>query len=281
MAAGALLIKTKPTYDVKLPRDLAVPDRSKMLDFDPRRLETWAARTCYGETERVVSSVSGLIRRISFPEFSQALGRCIDTLPKGLDKRCVVLTSEHKSNQWVAEVAKAHHQFNSNYLSLGHEHASDFVAYLDRTPAGKCPKEIVLFDDASFSGNQMTNHVNAIKAKLLEKGVTCNIRVIVPFATRVALDRLQNIQPEGDVNISVHCDQAIPTIKEQLPQDDFQILDTYSEETWGVSLSNPDNIEQDSGIAGVYFDHKIPNKQSFILSIFAREAMPRISPPYT
>jgi len=281
MAAGTLLIKTQPTYDVKLPRDLAVPDRSKKLDFDPQLLETWAARNCDEETEQVVSAVSGLIRRISFPEFSQALGRCIGTLPKGLDKRCVVLTSEHKSNQWVAELAKSHHQFNSKYLSLGHDHASDFVAYLERTPSGKCPKEIVLFDDASFSGNQMTNHVNAIKSKLIEKGIKCDVHVVVPFATRVALDRLQNIPSEGNVNISLHCEEVIPTIKEQLSPEDFDILNSYSTNTWGVPLSNPDHLNEDSGIAGVYFDHKIPNNQSFILSAFARETMPRISPPYT
>ncbi|MBS0651058.1 MAG: hypothetical protein JSR93_07850 [Verrucomicrobia bacterium] len=281
MSAGLSLIDKQATYDVKLPRDLVVPNKSKQLDFEPHRLETWAATHCDSETEPVVASVSGLVRRISFPQFSQALGRCINTLPKGLANRCVVLTSEHKSNQWVAEVAKSHHQFNSTYLSLGHDHASDFVEYLERTPVGKCPKEIVLFDDASFSGNQMTNHVNAIKAKLIEKGVKCNIRVVVPFATRVALDRLQNIQPEGNVNITLHCDEVIPTIKQQMSPENFQILDTYSTETWGVPLSNPENIEQDSGIAGVYFDHKIPNNQSFILSAFARETMPRISPPYT
>ncbi|MBS0652914.1 MAG: hypothetical protein JSR39_05215, partial [Verrucomicrobia bacterium] len=148
---------------------LATPEKAKVYDFNEAKLHDWAARNCPDRVaQQVVSSVSGCIRRISFPEFSQALGRSMHTLPKGLDKRAVVLTSEHKSNQWVAEVAKGHHRFNSTYQSLGHEHASDFVAYLDQTASGKCPKEIVLFDDASFSGNQMTNHVNAICAKLLE-----------------------------------------------------------------------------------------------------------------
>ncbi|MBS0653945.1 MAG: hypothetical protein JSR39_10535, partial [Verrucomicrobia bacterium] len=94
-------------------------------------------------------------------------------------------------------------------------------------------------------------------------------------------DRLQNIRAEGNVTVQVHHDTVIPTIKEQLPAEDFQVLDRYSDDFWGVSLSNPNNRNEDSGIAGVYFDHKIPNKQSFILSAFARETMPSISPPYT
>lgn len=275
-------VMQRPTTTVQLRGHLEMPEKAKDYAFNAAKLHAWAARNCHDEdTQRVVSSVSGCIRRISFSDFTQALGRSMHTLPKGLDKRAVVLTSEHKSNQWVAEIAKEHHRFNSKYQSLGHDHASDYVAYLDRTTAGKCPKEIVLFDDASFSGNQMTNHVNAIRAKLLEKGVKCTIHVVIPFITNVALHRLQNIPSDGNVAVHVHHDTVLPTIKEQLPPDDFQALDLYSQDYSGVALSNSANLNEDSGITGYYFDHKIPNSQSFILSAFARETMPSISPPYT
>jgi hypothetical protein len=217
-----------------------------------------------------------MVRRISFPVFSEALGVCLGKLPKDLLSRAVVLGSSHKSNQWVAELAcKFICQSKLNYEELGHDHASAITDSLEKTDPERWAREYVLFDDASFSGNQMTGHLTEL-IKVFEKSAyEKDIYVVVPFVTPVASAKIEAIERPSHIHIHLIYHEIIPTLKMQMREDNFAAINLYVEEDFSSAE------EEDKGVATIYFDHKIPNSQSFAITRIDRGLVPKISPPYT
>lgn len=255
-----------------------IPSKYTNFDYNTSKLREWS-QGYENKYQDAISEAGNQIKRISFSDFLNGLKKCIDTLPQSLLRQATVLVSEHKSNKWVAEIANNYFPKdfgnNTNFLSLGHEDANDFVMSLNQIPTEAWPNDIVLFDDGGFSGKQMTRHVKAIAKKIgTEAKTRTTIFVVIPFMTNVAKELLTNIKFPKNIKLSVHTAEIIPTAKEILSKKCFDSLN----ELCGNILKNDSN--EDSGIATTYFDHKIPNSQSFLFSIIARETMPSIKPPY-
>jgi hypothetical protein len=159
------------------------------------------------------------------------------------------------------------------YEELGHEHAEAITTSLRASSPRSWSKQYVLFDDASFSGNQMTSHLSELSAVLAEDRTPRDIYVVIPYVTPVALAKLEGVARPDHIRIHVIHEEVIPTLKMQMEEDSFRLLNAHVEEDFASG-------QEDSGIATIYFDHKVPNVQSFALSRIVRECAPRISPPY-
>ncbi len=277
----AVTTRAYKNFFIELNPNLIIPDKAKNYDVAPEAIQNWAA-TKAPLCQDALATVEKNIRRVSFSEFSNGLKACVAQLPKNLLKDCVVLVANRKSNKWVAEVAKNYFpdKFSEKtiFLELGHEEANEFVKTLDEIPKKVWPTNIVLFDDASFSGNQMTSHVNKIVEKLTPQGSSTNLYVVVPIVTQVALDRLEKIRAQltekgSKIKLTIAHATKIATVKEILSEAELKAVNDY----WGGALGKEG---EDSGIALTYFDHKVPNSQSFLFATIGREVMPNITPPY-
>jgi hypothetical protein len=261
-----------------------IPPKEKNYNFNRPGFN--CALSSYDEKYApALSTTADSIRRVSFNDFIASLGHCVNRLPKNLLSHATVLVSEGKSNKWVAEIALKYFPQNfirnvTTFLSLGHEEGTEFVKTLGLIPAKNWPKDLVLFDDAGFSGNQMSKHVTAIINKMSAEKGERNIYIVVPFVTNVALTVLNSIILPKNIKLHIITDTVVPTVRETLSEENFDALNELCGEVLTKGNEKETGQKEDSGIAFTYFDHKIPNNQSFIFSVIARETMPNVKPPY-
>lgn len=93
------------------------------------------------------------------------------------------------------------------------------------------------------------------------------VEVVVPYMTSKALERLSAIET-GRIRLIIAEPERIHTLKESLDGDDYQNL----------KKSFPELTEEDSGVTLTFFQHKIPNSQSFFSPI--AELVKGIAAPY-
>lgn len=283
----AVTIKAYNNFLVDMNSNPNIPQKGKNYDADPNQIVIWA--NSYAPTCVNALTVAGAnLRRVSFTDFLKGVEACINQLPAKTLQNSVILVAEDKSNKWVAEIAMKYFpkNFSSNTkcLELGQQEAGVFVNTLDKIPQKIWPANIVLFDDAGFSGKQMTGHLKKIAQKIGPQQTKTNVYAVLPFVTNVAVNELEKARQlfqensKGNMQLRVVYSEIIPTVKEILPPADFDELNNYLGEI--LEPKQGDNKGKDSGIAVTYFDHKIPNNQSFLFTAIARDTMPKITPPY-
>lgn len=243
-----------------------------------------------------LSALAEKIQRVTHSQFSHHLGLAVKNFNEQLeaveDKRYAVLVQRNKSNQWVTELALKYLQHQpTQSLPLGEKQARDYCSYIDRIGrSGEVIKRIVLIDDASYSGTQLTEHVKAIFEKFKELGwETPTVHVIVPFATQYAVNRLQAVsdsvstdeltdsesldeEEKGEVASSERKEsepnaQLESKLKLSLSAKIANVAKSLSEDHV-ARLSELYNWSDDPiekrGRGLIYFDHKIPNDMSFV-----------------
>lgn len=126
----------------------------------------------------------------------------------------IVLVEGNKSNKWAAELVR--HETDDNpfaYIRLGSKDAVEFGQFLEQLPKAReaavkaqfQDKVLMLFDDGSYSGKQISDHVKAIlqlikKHKLNPKAIA----VVIPYMTLYALTRLQTIAQTAPQSCQVY-----------------------------------------------------------------------------
>jgi len=182
---------------------------------------------------------------------------------------CIVLTQEGKSNLWVAELAKQHFRFIAErYMDLGLNDADQFVEMLDGVSKDMDVvrekfknRTIVLFDDASYSGKQLSSHLLQVrravhKYQLLVREVV----VIAPFATPFAQARILEASRERIGRVApayIGPAAKLPMLSDLTP-DSYALI---------VNLWYKGKREDADKIGLAYFQHKVPNDQSFPVSL--------------
>jgi hypothetical protein len=214
------------------------------------------------------------VKRISFSEFITTLRASIESFNRESsvwkDLTYTVLVQSGKSNQWVAELAMAYLSIKPEcFLDLGIKDAKAFISYLDeletlnkRNKRIQYPEKIVLFDDGSYSGKQMCDHVNALFSKFFSLKEHASVKIptcyiVIPFMTKYAEEKLEELAKRyKHVFIAAHV--IIPSVEDAIG--DKTLSDRLNELFWK-------NFERDGSAAtrGIYyFDHKIPNSVSFV-----------------
>ncbi len=221
------------------------------------------------DCKRTLEKIIEAIQYIRWSQFLGALRDSVESIKGRLDEiyadqdgfkshtDAVVLVEKEKSNQWVAEVALEHLDFLAHeYVALGSKGAQKFSAYLSHeNPDFKknlVGKIIVLFDDASFSGTQLHEHVTSVM-RAVERARPRGIVVIAPFMTGHAAAKIVSLSTRVlPVFLSDH--KRIPTLAEiDLPESGRGLVSRL----WGYSDSDLTKL----GLT--WFSHKVPNYMSF------------------
>ncbi len=228
-----------------------------------------------------VREVAESIQHVSFAKFKEMLGVSVRDIKEKLSDRvgpnriggfdskrdAVVLIEGYKSNKWVAEIAM--HEFGfqpESFYRLGEKNARSFVEYVNanlvESRAALRGKTVVLFDDGSYSGTQMTDHVKAIRTLAQKHKIEIkSIAVVVPYMTDLALEKLQTLElnqrrkkrGQGEIPVVISSHERISTLADLEHVDDIQRI-------WGKTIYKNTPLD---ALGLLWFDHKVPNDQSF------------------
>lgn len=239
---------------------------AKPLDYTAAKDWIAAHPTKYQEALRE------LVRNVEFiraEQFQKQLNRTTENFKRQLVERDVknytILVEPKKSNQWVAELAYAHLPQPFNLSRLGIKDAESFRSELDKQSGPTknkevVPKNIVLFDDGSYSGTQITDHVSAIFRELknnykIENAKMPHIYVVIPYISKFALAKLKT--SVEDLHLSDHLHVADHIEMKTVEDLSIDAKDKIKELYW----SKEENGNQQHGL--FYFAHKVPNDMSF------------------
>ena len=224
----------------------------------------------------LMKEIAGKVTRITFKTFKRSLGNSVlsaktelakklDIDKKDLKDRIIVLVENNKSNQWVAELAAKDFGLKaSKYYRLGDKDANKFIDHIndhtDQTERSEFKnKVVVLLDDGSYSGTQITDHVKHI-LKIRKDLSLAGVCVIIPYMTQNAKELLQStvkkLIGEKSNEFTLSDSKIIPTVATILSQ---KKLETINQLWW----PNEEDTQQANGRGLYYFDHKIPNYASF------------------
>lgn len=206
---------------------------------------------------------------ISYVEFLDALGTAIDSVLKQCspdfqpNQNAVVMVEGRKSNKWVAEIALTSKAFQANkYFRLGTKEAISFKEYVTSLNPGEKKdligelrgKTVFLFDDASYSGKQMTDHIHGMHQIFQYHRLPVKeLAVVVPFMTDQAERSIMNEAAQSKIPTIVADHQRLPSLSNISQRSYEQIVQAW----YGGSRVASDQI----GLG--WFQHKVPNDQSF------------------
>lgn len=150
--------------------------------------------------EPIVSEVARCIQFVSYKSFRKELGRSLESVRNRIEgfnpQNSIVMVEGMKSNKWVAELALKYFDFQAGqYYRLGSKEACNFQDYLLRLRNDEIEdirnrfngKNVVLFDDCSYSGKQISDHITSMSRIIRAYGLKVNaLVVVVPYRTSQA-----------------------------------------------------------------------------------------------
>ncbi|MBX7066106.1 MAG: hypothetical protein K1X28_02635 [Parachlamydiales bacterium] len=244
---------------------------------NPHKLSAWAELhppAC----RKAAKVIAANVRYINHITFTDRLSHTLRSLKDQLNKvhgrfrsdlDAHVLVEGHKSNKWVAELALQNDGFQAaQYYRLGEKQARAFLQSLEAGNTKKIQQEfqgksIVLFDDGSYSGTQICEHIRGVVEAIQKYNLQVkSIGIAVPFMTRHAFGLLQNLKAEiaHDLHIPLIIGDffRIPTLNDLVnTHDGAPLFESTLRSMWGLE-------EDDLPKLGLYvFQHKVPNYQSF------------------
>lgn len=172
-------------FSMKLSSTPQLPVRSNKIDKE--KLNVWINQHP-PEIRDDIRILAESIKHISTDEFFEQLNLSLESLENVLDKTksYVFAGSENKSNQWVTE----------HVLQIkSHSFSPVDIISLDRVALRKAlrnqPDQIVLFDDATYSGSQLTDHFKDIVNTIVQaKCPTPSIYIVPIFNTSFAKENI-------------------------------------------------------------------------------------------
>lgn len=262
--------KTQVFYDDRFIVEVEVakaPQYKQPLQLDFKKAKAWISRFNYSDKEALNILINN-IKGISHENFLEHLKISTDRFLNKANKNelYTILVEPNKSNKWVADLSHKKIQetgLKTIQVRLGASHASEFIEYLKQSPI-VIPDHLVLFDDASYSGTQMSSHVNEIFKLMYEQGKdlkTVHLHVIIPFMTEIAKQLLEEQYDKWESSKHIHASQKIATVYQVLmknphPKRNIEIIEKLF---WKSEIGQAPSKKR--GLT--YFNHKVPNFMSF------------------
>lgn len=183
------------------------------------------------------------IRHISFSQFTDRLRRAVESFNRRLtglpeeQRKFVIVIPQHKvhsSNKWTTELALPFFKKPPEDIIL----SSQLNAFLVQNPQ---VKQVVLVDDAVYSGKQMSSYLQEYRK------IGIQYHVIVPYTTSPGLRRIAGEQTWISDHEMIFC------------MEDLCNMGLFSEEEQQVlkNAIDEDDRQYFQSRSLTYFDHKI------------------------
>lgn len=262
-----------PLSSVEIPR----PSRSNAMD--PRELRRWIASHSPGVRDAVEAAASK-VRHVSQEEFEKSLGKCADQLMEVIAGIGVpdnfefsVYGQPHKSNKWVYRLAEDHLSPLTPQSFLDAKICSSYEP-------DSVPKNIMIFDDATYSGEQLSRIIRDIYSQVSSVQFENpdipmpKVWICIPFMTNKGEKNVRSAFEGTGIEFFMAEHERIDTLQELFKSDPdtLSVLDSMWGFSWAEVLSGardmpPEKIKhlearaESQGL--IYFDHKVGDGLSF------------------
>ncbi len=248
-------------YNPKIDLD-NIPRPKSSNAINSERASAWIDAHPTVSGQAVARALVKEIQRISQDRFEEDLRKVIvkltASIPAGED--IIVVSETNKSNMWVSRLALANLNKKPkavyNLPFIGHEkvpnYITEFIPVSDRGV-----RRFIFFDDAIYSGNQLSNNIRGFVDLLRKSGIdpsAVNIDVVVPYATKSGRELVQNATNDAQVNVFIQ--EIIDTAEDKMAKYGQDVLEEYR----AMYNALPQT-------ALTYFDHKMPDATSVLTRV--------------
>ncbi len=162
----------------------------------------------------------------------------------------------HSSKRWVFHQIKSSLPRKPSLISY-YTKSADPVIGVANEIYERNTQNILIFDDAAYSGEQLINRILVPLSKFFTEKIR-NIKffIIVPYATTQSQNRIKAIPPSPFVDISVIFIETMKTLLEILTKSEQEILQKSGREEF-VYL----------GATLTFFDHRVADDHSFFAEV--------------
>lgn len=252
-------------------------------DFDREKAAQWVASHNNPKLRVCAQQMIDNLKHVSFSVFYQELVACIQQVNATYhaqnihdDELLIVVPflDGNKSNPWVTSLALPLLDITPRFIISAHPLILN--RYLQLYPN---IKRIICFDDASYSGVDLSVFLRDIKSSARQIKPNTELDIVVPYTTtraKLLLSKFGNVISR----------QVMPSLADVLR------VDLETEATLRSNLCGQ-NEDQLDGLTLTYFDHKLADNLSIPqkclrdgLCIDAKEKergipfIPKINPPY-
>jgi hypothetical protein len=239
-----------------------VPIPTKDYGINPKLSEKWIRSATSDEMKKTRRKFINEIIYVSFPDFLGYLQDCAaQFMAVIVDNPYVISLSvyakfeKYKSAAWMVSLLKTYTaDFPSPTDIILDE--PEFAKYVQNLPRSEtlCQLNVLFVDDISFSGQQLLNAINLIKAQLLNNAfVDIHVHIIVPIISSYSHDLLQKMIQSDSVYLRFHIHLYTAKIIPIFSKDVREALNL-----WDTAASST-----------VYSAHKLPDEVSVPTTLMA------------
>jgi hypothetical protein len=205
------------------------------------------------EFREIAQKLINNIDHIRHDDFLTALENSVEDFNEYLDSQqdksyVIVIPGDFKKSAlWVTSLAADFLKYPPSKIIMKND--PNYEEFMEKSNS----KNVVLFDDASYSGNQMAGYINTIG----ELSADSKVHVIIPFMTNYANTFIKENVTKVDYKISSH--KIMKSFSESLDDKEIKLLQEK-----GAEIFHSDDI---SNLTLTYFDHKKADDLSLVPSV--------------
>lgn len=234
----------------------------KNVPIDYEKAQAWVGAHPDEATRKAAEEILQSIRYVDQETFERDLRRTVLDVNAAIEGPYLSLISRGKSNQWVMELALAQGaKLPENVIDF--DDAKGLEQVLRANPD---ITELVLFDDATYSGSQLSSHVRETERLVEQFGRKVRFHIVVPYISSYAYKELSN-----NPAIVIHNHERVLTFDEMVDSAENKetILAMYPELTGCIGCGDLSTRRL------IYFQHKVADSLSIIEAVYQGEVRGR------
>jgi hypothetical protein len=244
--------KLSTNYSTRLMEEFhpaKAPIRSTFLNKDAADLWISSHPT---EFQDIAKKLIQNIKHVTHEKFLKELKNCIENFNRYLDTQqdksySIVIPGNHeKSALWVTSLAADFLKYPPSKIIMNSD--PNYEQFISESNM----KNVVLFDDASYSGIQMSGYLE----KILEKSPNSTVHAIIPFISESAIDRIYDTLSES-TNYKLYSSQVMESFSSFLTPEEKKLLETKGNPVFSPEKNNEYKLKGFDNLIPIYFDHKI------------------------
>ena len=225
--------------------------------FDEKKVQVYLNESLNSQIRRVRQKVIDNITFIDEKTFNRAIENATRIFIReiGNEKYAVLWDcNPFKSKRWVyykiENLLRNKPQY-INYFPFEPNECNNLTNYFFNSKI----KNIVIFDDAIYSGGQMKDLIKGLIDSInyiYENKIEVTIHIVVGFSTTQAIQLLKSLG-KNNIRVKIYSYQNMALVEDVLNDSELRIIN-----------NRPNNIK---GKVLTYFQHKIPDSVSFPIQI--------------
>lgn len=213
---------------------------------------------CGQEGGQVAKMIVDAVNFIPFGKLVEEMRKAIENFKKKIgDRKFYVTYDRGKSTQWLT-------QKFAEYLPKGQFQVVDLSTLKNHLKPNDPIQDVVLLDDALYSGSQVSGTSNIIK----QLCPTCHFHAIVPYSAEHGKKEVEKNRT-SQFQVDVYSQNTLDTIEPALMRTKSDIPDVEKVQKFEKIFGFP-RVTFD--LAHTFFEHKVPDNKSVMDHFFRMRA---------